>query len=287
MELKTYSPKDYRSDVKPVWCPGCGDFGVLNSIYQALSKLKLPPEEVAIISGIGCSSRLPGYVNTYGFNSIHGRALPVAQGVKLARPETTVLAVAGDGDGLSIGAGHFPHSARRNIDMTYIMLDNNIYGMTKGQMSPTTHDDQSTKTTPFGMYEDPVNPLRIALGYELSFIARGFSSNIKQTVDLIIQAIQHPGFSFIQLLSPCVTFVGRDQFDIIRSLAVDLGDDYDPTNIENAWKVANEEGKISLGVIFQKDRSTFEQRYEHVIEVAHERGNGGFENLLARYRVVA
>ena len=281
------SPKDYRSDIKPVWCPGCGDFGILNSLYQALAKLELPHEDVAIISGIGCSSRLPGYVKTYGFNSIHGRALPVAQGVKLARPETTVIAVAGDGDALSIGAGHFPHSARRNIDMTYIMLDNGIYGMTKGQQSPTTGGGQQTKTTPYGVYDDPVNPLRIALGYGVSFIARGFSGDVKKSVDLIIQAIQHPGFSFLQILSPCVTFVGRDQFSIIRSHAVDLGQDYDPTNPESAWAVSNETDKISLGVIYRDERPTYEERLKRLHSIAKHQNGGGFNSLLQKYSVAA
>ena len=149
--MKIYSTKDYRSNLKPVWCPGCGDFAILNALYQALAKLQLPPEEVTTISGIGCSSRLPGYVKTYGFNSIHGRALPVAQGVKLARPETTVIAVAGDGDAFSIGGDHIPHTARRNINLTYIIMDNGIYGMTKGQSSPTTGETQKTKTTPYGI----------------------------------------------------------------------------------------------------------------------------------------
>ncbi len=287
MEARNYSPKDFRSDIKPVWCPGCGDFGVLNALYQALAKLKLPHEDVAIVSGIGCSSRLPGYVKTYGFNSIHGRALPVAQGVKLARPETTVIAVAGDGDGLSIGAGHFPHMARRNIDLTYIMLDNSIYGMTKGQMSPTTVDEQPTKTTPYGMVEDPINPVKLALAYGTSFIARSFSGNIKHTVEMIIQAIQHPGFSFVHLLSPCVTFVGRDQFDLIRSLSVDLGEDHDPTSVDHAWRVAEEVGRISMGIIYKSDKPTFEQRYEHAKQLAHQAGDGEFQNLLKKYRVAA
>ncbi|RMD94357.1 MAG: hypothetical protein D6814_14650 [Calditrichaeota bacterium] len=193
----------------------------------------------------------------------------------------------GDGDGLSIGAGHFPHAARRNIDMTYIMLDNNIYGMTKGQMSPTTHEDQATKTTPYGMLEEPMNPLKIALGYDVSFIARGFSGNVKQTVDLIMQAIRHPGFAFVQLLSPCVTFVGRDQFDIIRSMAVDLDDNYDPSSVENAWRIANEKGKISIGVIYRHDRPTFSQRMAHARALAHEKGDGDFDHLVNKYLVAA
>jgi 2-oxoglutarate ferredoxin oxidoreductase subunit beta len=283
--MGNYTATHYRSEVKPVWCPGCGDFGVLNAIYQALARLQLPLEEVAIVSGIGCSSRLPGYVKTYGFNSIHGRALPVAQGVKLARPETTVIAVAGDGDGLSIGGGHFPHTARRNIDLTYIMMDNGIYGMTKGQTSPTTGGDHETKSTPYGIIEDPIDPIKLALSYNASFIARGFSANVKQTVDLIVQGVQHPGFAFIQLLSPCVTFVGRDQFDIIRELAVDLGADHDPRSMEAAWKISNEVGKISLGVIYRKHALTYQERLAQLVQTAKQDGEHDFEALLRQYHV--
>ncbi len=283
--MGNHTATDYRSDVKPVWCPGCGDFGVLNAVYQALARLQLPFEEVAVISGIGCSSRLPGYVKTYGFNSIHGRALPVAQGVKLARPETTVIAVAGDGDGLSIGGGHLPHIARRNVDLTYIMMDNGIYGMTKGQTSPTTGGDQETKSMPYGIIEEPVNPIKLALSYDATFIARGFSANVKQCVDLIVRGIQHPGFAFIQLLSPCVTFVGREQFDIIRELAVDLPEDYDASSLDQAWQVSNELGKISLGVIYQKQSPTYEQRLQDLAQRAQEGSRPDFADLLRQYHV--
>jgi 2-oxoglutarate ferredoxin oxidoreductase subunit beta len=283
--MGNYTAAHYRSEVKPVWCPGCGDFGVLNAVYQALSRLQLPLEEVAIISGIGCSSRLPGYVNTYGFNSIHGRALPVAQGVKLARPETTVIAVAGDGDGLSIGGGHFPHAARRNIDLAYIMMDNGIYGMTKGQTSPTTGGDHETKSTPYGIIDDALDPIKLALSYNASFIARGFSANVKQTVDLIVQGIQHPGFAFIQLLSPCVTFVGRDQFDIIRALAVDLDSDHDPLSMEAALKISREVGKISMGVIYHKRVPTYQERLAQLVQTAKQEGKRDFQTLLRQYHV--
>jgi 2-oxoglutarate ferredoxin oxidoreductase subunit beta len=283
--MSTYTVKDFKSDLKPVWCPGCGDFGVLNSIYQALAQLQLPPEEVVIASGIGCSSRLPGYVSTYGFNAIHGRALPIAQGVKLARPKTTVIAVGGDGDGLSIGGGHFPHMARRNINLTYIMLDNGIYGMTKGQLSPTTGGDQQTKTTPYGVFDDPMNPLKLALAYDASFIGRGFSGNVKQTVELIVKAINHQGFSFLQILSPCVTFVGRDQFDILRELIVNLPESYDPTSVDQAWKVSNEIGKISLGVIYETHRDVYEHRLEALRQKAQKVGPTTFDGLLQDYQV--
>jgi len=285
--MKIYSTKDYKSNLKPVWCPGCGDFAILNALYQALAKLQLPPEEVTTISGIGCSSRLPGYVKTYGFNSIHGRALPVAQGVKLARPETTVIAVAGDGDAFSIGGDHIPHTARRNINLTYIIMDNGIYGMTKGQSSPTTGETQKTKTTPYGILEEQINPIKIALCYGISFIARGFSGNVKQIVDLIIQGIKHPGFSFIQILSPCVTFLGKEQYDIIRSMSTDLGQDYDESSVEDAWKISNEVENISMGVIYRVNKPIYCERLHNVEKMARAPGNINFDSLLKRYLVAS
>jgi len=167
------------------------------------------------------------------------------------------------------------------------MMDNGIYGMTKGQLSPTTGSDQQTKTTPYGVFDDPVNPLRLALGYGVSFIARGFSGNVKHTVDLIIQAIQHPGFAFLQILSPCVTFVGRDQFSIIRSHAVELGPDYDPTKLENAWALSNETDKISLGILYREERPTYEERLKRLHSIAKHQNGGGFNALLQKYSVAA
>jgi len=283
--MDVYTLKDYKSDLKPVWCPGCGNYAILRALIQALTKLQLPPEEVAIISGIGCSSRLPGYVKVYGFNSIHGRSLPVAQGLKLARPKTTVIAVAGDGDAFSIGNGHLLHEARRNIDLTYIIMDNGIYGMTKGQSSPTTGTGQRTKTTPYGFLEEPINPLKIALSYGVTYIARGFSSNVKQTTDLIIQGIKHPGFSFIQILSPCVAFVGKEQYNIIRSRAEDLGPDYDATLNENARKISDEVDKIYMGVIYNVENSIYCERLQNVKKLASHTGSKKFDSLLKRYSV--
>ncbi len=230
---------------------------------------------------------MPGYVKTYGFNSIHGRALPVAQGVKLAHPQTTVIAVAGDGDAFSIGGDHLPHTARRNIDLTYIIMDNGIYGMTKGQSSPTTEESQKTKTTPYGIMEEQINPIKIALSYGVSFIARGFSGNVKQIVDLIIQGINHPGFSFIQILSPCVTFMGKEQYDIIRSLSNDLGQDYDETSVEDAWNISNEVDMISMGVIYRVKKPIYCERLHNVEKMARTPGNINFDSLLKRYLVAS
>ena len=162
---EVYQAKDYKSDLKPIWCPGCGDFGVVQAIYRALANIGRPPHEIAFVSGIGCSSRIPGYTTAYGFNTVHGRALPIAQGIKLANPELLVLVAGGDGDGFSIGGGHVAHAIRRNIDLTYIIMDNQIYGLTKGQLSPTSPRGLRTASSATGRWRIPVNPLLYVLGY--------------------------------------------------------------------------------------------------------------------------
>ncbi|MGD8429411.1 MAG: 2-oxoacid:ferredoxin oxidoreductase subunit beta [Ectothiorhodospiraceae bacterium] len=200
-------PKEYKSGVKPVWCPGCGDFGVLNAITKALSALTLAPERVAVVSGIGCSSRLPAYLSAYGFHGVHGRALPFATGLAVARPELSVLAVGGDGDGFSIGGNHFIHACRRNVPFTYVVMDNAVYGMTKGQASPTTEGDWTgSGLTPTGTHVNAFRPLEMALSAGAGYIARGFSGDPNNLARLIAEGMEHPGFAFIQVLSPCITY---------------------------------------------------------------------------------
>ena len=207
VSVPSYSARDYKSAIKPVWCPGCGDFSVLSALTKALAALQVAPEEVAVISGIGCSSRIPAYLHTYGFHGVHGRALPLGTGLKLARPELTVLVAGGDGDGFSIGGNHFLHACRRNVDMTYVVMDNQVYGMTKGQASPTTDPDwEHGKLTPGGTGINPFQPLVIALASGANFIARASSSDPNGAAQLLVEAIRHPGFSFVQVLSPCLTF---------------------------------------------------------------------------------
>lgn len=205
--IEELTPRCYKSDIKPVWCPGCGDFSVLASITKALSALSLKREQVSVVSGIGCSSRMPAYLSVYGFHAVHGRALTVATGLKVARPDLTVLVASGDGDAFSIGGNHFLHACRRNLDLTYIVMDNQVYGMTKGQASPTTDPDwEAGKLTPGGTGLNPFQPLVIALASGATFIARCSSSDQDGTADTIAKAIRHPGFAFVQILSPCVTF---------------------------------------------------------------------------------
>lgn len=199
--------KDYKSSVSPVWCPGCGHFAVLSAATKALAYLKIAKEDVALISGIGCSSRLPAYIDAYGFHGVHGRALAVASGLKAARPELKVLVAGGDGDGFSIGGNHFLHACRRNMDMTYIVMDNEVYGMTKGQASPTTQPDWAkSKLTPHGTGIRRFQPPAIALAAGASFIARGFAGDPNGLTKLLVDAIEHPGFAFLHVLSPCQTY---------------------------------------------------------------------------------
>ena len=207
----TYTAKDYKSDLKPIWCPGCGDFGVLQGLYRALAAIGRPPHEIAFISGIGCSSRIPGYATAYGFNSVHGRALPIAQGVKLANPELLVIVAGGDGDGFSIGGGHVAHAIRRNMNLTYIVMDNQVYGLTKGQLSPTSPKGLHTITSPLGSLEDPINPLLYVLAYGAGFVAQTSPADMAGMTALLEEAIRYPGFSFVNIQSPCVTFGEDDQ----------------------------------------------------------------------------
>src|SRR5512144_2915396 len=202
----TLQPKEYKSELKPIWCPGCGDFGVLSAIQRALAAIGRQPHEIAFISGIGCSSRIPGYTTAYGFNTIHGRPLPIAQGIKLANPNLLVLAAGGDGDGFSIGGGHVAHAVRRNIDLTYIVMDNQIYGLTKGQLSPTSPRGLKTVSSTYGSLEAPVNPLLYVLSYGAGFVAQGTPADMAGLARMVEQGIRHPGFAFVNVQSPCVTF---------------------------------------------------------------------------------
>lgn len=277
------TPKDYQTEYKPTWCPGCGDFGVLSAIYRALAQLEVDPKSVAVISGIGCSSRIPGFINTYGFNGVHGRALPMAMGVKLATPRLTVIAAGGDGDGFAIGGGHIPHVARRNVDIVYIVMDNQIYGLTKGQVAPTSSITFETGTTPYGSVEDPLNPIALALVYGATFVARGFSSQAKELADLIVKGIEHPGFAFIQVLSPCPTFNKVDTFKAYQSRVVPIPPEHDTTDRLKALHLALTEEKLHLGVFYQVRKPTFEERWGEVVQRARAGREANVEALLERY----
>lgn len=255
-EVKQYQPNDYKSDLKPVWCPGCGDFGVLNSLYRALADLHYDPHDTVVVSGIGCSSRLPGYVETYGFNSLHGRALPIAIGIKVASPAMKVVVVGGDGDGIAIGGNHFMHAARRNSDLTYIMMDNEIYGLTKGQAAPTTPLGDKTKSTTYGNPEAATDPCALAISFGATWVARGFSGDVKGTTELMKQAAAHKGFAFLNILSPCVTWRGDDQHKELRAKVRPVPE-HDVASREEALRFTNEESSVvSTGVLYRVEHPT-------------------------------
>jgi len=252
----TFTANDFKNDLKPVWCPGCGDFAVLNAVHRALAAAGCAPHETILVSGIGCSSRLPGYVETYGFNSLHGRALPIATGAKLASPRMTVVAVGGDGDGLAIGGNHFLHAARRNVDIAYFMMDNEIYGLTKGQAGPTTPTGDRTKSTTYGNPDPSIDPCALAIAFGASWVARGFSGDVKGTTELMTRAIRHRGFAFLNILSPCVTWRGEEQHKELRAKTRAVPVDHDATNREAALRFTDEREHLTTGVLYDVMRPT-------------------------------
>jgi 2-oxoglutarate/2-oxoacid ferredoxin oxidoreductase subunit beta len=247
--------KDFRSSLKPIWCPGCGDYGVLTALYRALAAIGRPAHEIAFVSGIGCSSRIPGYTTAYGFNSVHGRALPIAQGIKMANPELLVLVAGGDGDGFSIGGGHVPHAIRRNPDLTYIVMDNQVYGLTKGQVSPTSPRGTKTPSSIYGSMEQPVNPLLYTLAYGAGFVAQGVPADMDGLTKIIEAAIRYPGFSFVNIQSPCVSFGNPEtqlkvQKTKLRKLETEA---HDPTNRLRAMELAQDYGQTLYTGIFYRN----------------------------------
>jgi 2-oxoglutarate ferredoxin oxidoreductase subunit beta len=253
-------PRDYKSDIKPVWCPGCGDFAVLNAITKALAFKELKREDVALITGIGCSSRIAAYTSVYGFHGVHGRALALAGGLKAARPDLTVLVAGGDGDGLSIGGNHFIHACRRNMDMTYIIMDNEVYGMTKGQASPTTAPDWAkSKLTPRGTGLRPFQPAGLALTAGASFIARGFTGDPNGLAKILVEAIEHKGFSFVQALSPCPTF--RPEQMLWKKHVSAFGEEATDDPALAAQRIQADDG-MSTGIIYRSSYPVFQPGYQ-------------------------
>ena len=253
---------DFKSDKQPTWCPGCGDFGTMNGMMKALAQTGNDPDNTFVVAGIGCSGKIGTYMHSYALHGVHGRALPVGIGVKLANPDLEVMVAGGDGDGYSIGAGHFVHAVRRNVDMSYVVMDNRIYGLTKGQASPTSRQDFETSTSPGGTDMPPVNPLALALASGATFIAQSFSSDSQRHTEIIQKAIEHDGFGFVNTYSPCVTFNDVDTYDYFRDTIVDLKEEgHNPNDREAAKQKILEGDKEYMGVIYQDDDSVpFEER---------------------------
>lgn len=257
--------KDFQNDVKPNWCPGCGDFSVQAAIQRAAANVGLEPDQLAVISGIGCSGRISGYIHSYGLHGTHGRALPIAQGVKMANKDLTVIAAGGDGDGFAIGLAHTIHAIRRNIDITYIVMDNQIYGLTKGQTSPRSSAGFVTKSTPDGSIEPALSPMELALTSGATFVAQGFSSDIKELTALIEAGIKHKGFAFINVFSPCVTYNKINTYDWFKENLFKLSDveNYDPSNRTLAMNTLMEHNGLVTGLIYQNTEQPSYQEQIH------------------------
>jgi len=267
-------PADYRSDIEPTWCPGCGDFGVISAITKALSELKIRPENVVSVSGIGCSSRAPLFLKNYSMHVLHGRAIPTVIGVKIANPDLTVLVEAGDGDLFSIGSGHNPHAARRNIDITVLCMDNQVYGLTKNQISPTSREGLYGSLTPYGSIDKSVNPISYMLTFGATFVAQTYAGNLKHMSDIIKKAISHRGFSFVNIISSCPTYNKVDTFKYYKDKTIDINEQghNELDNLQKALELAmkdlehyyNESAKVPIGIFYQKEEPTYQDRVKEV-----------------------
>jgi 2-oxoglutarate ferredoxin oxidoreductase subunit beta len=248
-ESKVFS---IRSPSLPTWCPGCGYFGIHQGLNNAIQRLELPHHKIVVVSGIGCAGRYPFFTDTYGLHTVHGRTLPVSTGVKLANRELTVFAVGGDGDGLGIGGGHLPHIARRNVDVKYLLFDNSIYGLTKGQPSPSSPAGFKTKVSPQGTQEAPLNATLLALSYGASFVARLFAGDPEGITNALIQGIRHKGFSFFHVYTSCVTFDKEFKtWDHLKQWVHPLPEKHDPSNLKQAINEALED-QFSLGILYKR-----------------------------------
>ncbi len=268
-EVQQSGRLDYRSKSMPTWCPGCGYFSIVDGLPGALNELGIAAKDTVVVSGIGCSSRFPFFVNTYGFHSLHGRALPVATGIKTANDALTVIAVGGDGDGFAIGGGHVPHAARRNIDITYLLFDNGIYGLTKGQTSPTSAQGFRTTTSPYDNLDQPLNPLLMVLSYGATWVGQAYAGRPQQLESLIKEAIAHRGFSYLHILSPCVTFDKTVRtYDHLGDVVRDLPADHDSSDLAAAMKLAMNTTMPPLGVYYRHQRPTLADNLDEIVNRA-------------------
>ncbi len=256
----------YKNEVEQTWCPGCGHYSVLRALKIALARLEIQNHKAAIVSGIGCSGRIGGYIKAYGFHGIHGRSLPIAQGIKLANKNLTVVAAGGDGDGFAIGTGHAMHAIKRNIDITYLLMNNQVYGLTKGHTSPLSDLNFVTKSTPLGQVEDPLRPSLLALSAGGGFIAQGFSGRQEELIELIMKAIVHKGFSLINIFSPCVTFNPGKGYEWLRENLVSLDQDHDAGDYSGAFKTFLESEGLFTGLLYQKDAPDYQSRIQGASE---------------------
>jgi 2-oxoglutarate/2-oxoacid ferredoxin oxidoreductase subunit beta len=250
--VKESNAFDIRSGALPTWCPGCGYFGIHQGLNACIQELGIPHHQTVMVSGIGCAGRYPFFSHTYGLHTVHGRALPVATGVKLGNPDLTVFVVGGDGDGLAIGGGHLPHVARRNINVNYLLFDNSIYGLTKGQPSPSSPVGMKSKASPYGTSDTPLNATLLALTYDASFVARLFAGDPNGIQKALVEGIRHPGFAIFHIYSTCVTFDKTYKtWDNLKKWIHPLPDGYDPTDRRQAFDMVLQDD-FSMGVIYKR-----------------------------------
>ncbi len=255
------SPDDYTIEQKPAWCPGCGNFSILRTVKESLAELEIPPHKVLLVSGIGQSSKLPHYMKCNTFNGLHGRTLPVATGARLANHGLPVIAIAGDGDCYGEGGNHLIHAIRRNINIKLFVHDNQIYGLTKGQASPTSGEGMVTKVQPFGVFSEQLNPLALAIALDAGFVARGFAGDTEFLKELMKEAMGHKGFSLLDILQPCVTFNKLNTFKWYRERVYRIEPEYNPEDRSGAFTRSLEWGaRIPTGVIYRNSRPTLEER---------------------------
>ncbi|MFA5412719.1 MAG: thiamine pyrophosphate-dependent enzyme [Candidatus Micrarchaeia archaeon] len=283
--------EDFNVKEKPQWCPGCGDFAINMAIKNALVEVGAEPHNTVIVSGVGCSGKMPHYVRSYGFESLHGRVLPPASGIKLANHELNVIGVGGDGDGYGIGMGHFIHIMRRNYDLTYIVHDNQVYGLTTGQTAPTSQRGVKTKSTPYGNLEDPVHPLPLALTMGATYVARGFAGDMKHLSTLIAGGIKHKGFALIDVLQPCVTFNKINTYQYWQQRCYKLEEQgHDASSHEKAMEKANEDWKtnyekIPIGLFYKENKPTYESGLPQLKTplVKHDLKQAGLEEAMDEF----
>jgi 2-oxoglutarate ferredoxin oxidoreductase subunit beta len=276
-QVRTSGRLDIRSKALPTWCPGCGYFSIVDGVTTAINRLGVQQKDVTIVSGIGCASRFPFFLNTYGFHTLHGRTLPVATGIKVANDDLTVLAVGGDGDAFAIGGGHIPHAARRNIDITYIVFDNGIYGLTKGQTSPTSVLGFKTSTSPYENQDAPLNPLLMLLAYGASWVGQSYAGDPGHLSEMIAQAIAHRGFSYLHILSPCVTFDKTTlTYSNLKAQVRPLPEDHDSSDKMAAIAQATIADHPGMGVYYVEERPTLSDSLNRIIQKARGRGTAAF-----------
>ncbi|MCP4040947.1 MAG: 2-oxoacid:ferredoxin oxidoreductase subunit beta [Gammaproteobacteria bacterium] len=272
-EIKACGKLDYRSKALPTWCPGCGYYSIVEAMTGAFNKLGIASSDTVVVSGIGCASRFPFFVDAFGFHTLHGRVIPVATGIKVANDKLNVIAVGGDGDGFAIGGAHIPHAARRNVDITYVLFDNSIYGLTKGQTSPLSVTGFKTSTSPYENTDRPLNPLLMLLSYGASWVGQSYAGRPHHLADMLEQALAHRGFSYLHVLSPCVTFDKTNKtYGNLNMSVHDLPEGHDANDLAAAMAQARQQEKPALGLYYRQERPTLGDGLEQTIQRAQTGG---------------